>query len=223
MAKKKNRKGNFRRAKTPEGRARQNRAISRYYAEKDDVNKKKTKKNVGEVNDQANESSSYRPVQVKPIPARVVNQSRTAGGKVPQGRTITTRDNYLGDGGKTGSTKERPVVVIETNDKNELAVVPLSSRKGNNRTLLKNYEQGQSYFKHFVEIEDDEGNPIVVNEKFRENHPNLDVSIQDVALITDVVLNHSVPMQRNQNKMNKFRGENDNKNADDDSNDDSDK
>ena len=223
MAKKKKRKGDFRRAKTPEGRVRQNRAISRYYAEKEDAKRKKTKKNVGEVNNQSNESSYYRPVQVKPIPARAVNQSRTAGGKVPQGRTITTRDNYLGDGGKTGSTKERPVVVIEANDKNELAVVPLSSRKGNNRTLLKDYEQGQSYFKHFVEIEDDEGNPIVVNEKFRENHPNLDVSIQDVELIKDKVLNHSATMQSNKKKMKKFRGEDDNKIADDDSNDDSDK
>lgn len=223
MAKKKKRKGSFRRAKTPEGRVRQNKAISRYYAEKEDAKRKKTKKNVSKVNNQANESNSYRSVQVKPIPARAVNPSRTAGGKVPQGRTITTRDNYLGDGGKTGSTKERPVVVIETNDKNELAVVPLSSRNGNNRTLLKNYEQGQSYFKHFVEIEDDEGNPIVVNEKFRENHPNLDVSRQDVDAIIDKVLNHSRPMQANQEKMKKFRGEIDNKNADDDSNDDSDK
>ena len=223
MAKKKKRKGDFRRAKTPEGRVRQNRAISRYYAEKEDAKRKKTKKNVDEVNNQANESSSYRPVHVKPIPARAVNPSRTAGGKVPQGRTITTRDNYLGDGGKTGSTKERPVVVIETNDKNELAVVPLSSRKGNNRTLLKNYEQGQSYFKHFVEIEDDEGNPIVVNEKFRENHPNLDVSDDSVEFIRDTVFNHSKTMQKNQKKINKFRAKNDNKNADDDSNDDSDK
>lgn len=94
-----------------------------------------------------------------------INNKRTKGGKVPQGRTLSTYDHYLGKGGKTGSKKERPVVVIETNDYNDLAVVPLSSRKGNDRTRLKNYQQGQSYFKHYVEIQDDEGKPIRVNKK----------------------------------------------------------
>ena len=73
-----------------------------------------------------------------------INSKRTKGGKVPQGRTLSTYDRYLGKGGKTGSKKERPVVVIETNDYNDLAVVPLSSREGKNRTRLKNYQQGQS-------------------------------------------------------------------------------
>lgn len=125
--------------------------------------------------------------------------------KVPQGRTLSTYDHYLGKGGKTGSKKERPVVVIETNDYNDLAVVPLSSRKGNNRTKLKNYQQGQSYFKHYVEIQDDEGKPIRVNQKFRENHPNMDVSGENVKYIRDTVFKHSKPMQENQKKINKFR------------------
>jgi hypothetical protein len=66
------------------------------------------------------------------------NKNRTAGGKVPQGRTLSTRDNYL-YGKRTDSAKERPVVVIEANAKNDLAVVPLSSREGKNRTRLRNY------------------------------------------------------------------------------------
>ena len=134
-----------------------------------------------------------------------INNKRTKGGKVPQGRTLSTYDHYLGKGGKTGSKKERPVVVIETNDYNDLAVVPLSSRKGNNRTRLKNYQQGQSYFKHYVEIEDDEGKPIRVNKKFRENHPNMDISSKDVAFIKDKVFYHSIPMQKNKKKIDKFR------------------
>lgn len=134
------------------------------------------------------------------------NKKRTKGGKVPQGRTLSTYDHYLGNGKKTGSKKERPVVVIETNDYNDLAVVPLSSREGSNRTRLKKYQQGQSYFKHYVEIQDDEGKPIRVNKKFRENHQNMDVSSEDVAFIKDKVFYHSKPMEENKKKMNKFRG-----------------
>lgn len=135
-----------------------------------------------------------------------VNKARTASGRVPQGRTLSTRDKYLDGGKKTNSTKERPVVVIEANDRNDLAVVPLSSRKGRNRTQLKNYQQGQSYFKHYVEIQDDEGNPIRVNKKFKENHPNMDVSREDVKKIKDKVLGKSKPAPENRKKMDKYRG-----------------
>ena len=98
--------------------------------------------------------------------------------------------------------------MIETNDKNDLAVVPLSSRDGNNRTKLKNYGNGKSYFKHFVETEDNEGKAIRVNEKFKENHPDLDLSRQDVGLIKDTVLYHSKPMEQNKRKIEKFRKKN---------------
>ena len=128
------------------------------------------------------------------------NFARTASGKVPKGRTLSTYDKYLPGGKKTGSDKKRPVVVIEANPENELAVVPLSSRAGKNRTRLKNYQQGQSYFKHFVEIEDNEGKPIKVNAKFRENHKNMDVSCEDVKFITDKVLNHSKASMGNRKK-----------------------
>ena len=138
-------------------------------------------------------------------PSVKVSKGRTASGKVPQGRTLKTRDDYLSGGKKTGSKKERPVVVIEANERNDLAVVPLSSRKGKDRTQLKKYQQGQSYFKHYVEIEDDEGNPIRVNQKFKENHPNMDVSGEEVEKIKDKVFFHSRPMQGNRKKIDKFR------------------
>ena len=133
------------------------------------------------------------------------NRARTASGRVPQGRTLTTHDQFL-SGKETGSKKKRPVVVIEANKNNDLAVVPLSTTNGKNRTQLKNYQQGQSYFKHHVEIQDDEGNPIRINDKFKENHPKMDVSGSDVELIRDIVFNHSKPMQRNRKRMDKFRG-----------------
>lgn len=133
------------------------------------------------------------------------NQARTTSGKVPQGRTLTTRDKYLDKKAKQPE-KARPVVVIETNARNDLAVVQLSSRNGKDRTRLKNYQQGQSYFKHYVEIMDDEGKPIRINHKFKENHPNMDVSGEDVAFIKDKVFNHSKPMQKNKQRINQFRG-----------------
>ena len=116
-----------------------------------------------------------------------------------------SHDKYLDRKAKQPK-KERPVVVIEANENNDLAVVQLSTRTGKDRTRLKNYQQGQSYFKHYVEIEDDEGNPIRVNEKFRENHPNMDVSREDVKRIKDKVLGNSRPAAANRDKMDKFRG-----------------
>ncbi len=95
--------------------------------------------------------------------------------------------------------------MIETNANNDLAVVQLSSRKGKDRTRLRNYQQGQSYFKHYVEIVDDEGKPIRVNKKFKENHSNMDVSREDVKKIKDKVLCKSKPVIENRKKMDKFR------------------
>lgn len=139
------------------------------------------------------------------MPKKKVNPGRTAGGRVPQGRTLKTQDKYLDKKAKQPD-KERPVVVIEANDRNDLAVVQLSSRAGKDRTRLKDYQQGQSYFKHYVEIADDEGDPIRVNAKFKENHPNMDVSGEDVESIRDTVFNHSKPMQKNRKRIDKFRG-----------------
>ena len=122
---------------------------------------------------------------------------------VPWGRTLTTRDNYLGKQ-KTGSKKIRPVVVVDNNSRNELAVVPLSSKKGANRTRLKNYMQGKSYYKHYLEIEDNEGKPIKVNNKFRENHKNMDLSREDVLDIRQNIFTKVKTKQRNKNLYDKF-------------------
>ncbi len=123
---------------------------------------------------------------------------------VPWGRTLTTKDNYLGKQ-KTGSKKTRPVVVVDNNSRNELAVVPLSSKKGANRTRLKNYLQGKSYYKHYLEIEDNEGKPIKVNNKFRENHKNMDVSHKDVELIRNTLFKKSKTKQYNLKQFDKFK------------------
>lgn len=127
---------------------------------------------------------------------------------IPWGRTLTTRDNYLGRQ-KTRSNKTRPVVVVDTNNEN-LAVVPLSSKKGADRTELKGYNnpktKQKTYYKHYLEIEDDEGQPIRVNKKFRENHKNMDISQNKVMTIRDVIFNKSKTKQRNRKLFDKFKG-----------------
>lgn len=126
---------------------------------------------------------------------------------VPWGRTLTTNDKYLGKQ-KTSSNKTRPVVVVDNNKNNELAVVPLSSKKGANRTELKAHQnkktKQKTYYKHFFEIEDDEGQPIKVNEKFRENHKNMDISREDVLDIRQNILTKARTKQRNKKLFDKF-------------------
>jgi len=132
------------------------------------------------------------------------NYAKRKNKSVPVGRTLMTNDNYLESGKKTGSTAQHSAVVIETNKRNELAIVTLSGHPGKNKTQLKNYQQGNSYFKHFVEVKDDEGNPIVINHKFRENHKKQDVSKHDVDEIKDKVLNHVKQKDENKRKITKL-------------------
>ena len=128
-------------------------------------------------------------------------KGRTASGKVPQGRTLTTRDKFLDRKAKQPE-KERPVVVIETNARNDLAVVQLSTRDGKDRTRLKNYQQGQSYFKHYVEVMDDEGNPIKVDgKKFIENPWDYDLTSKQIEYVRRGVLSGKQQSQENNKKI----------------------
>lgn len=131
-------------------------------------------------------------------------KSNVPSGRVPLGRTLKTQDNYLANS-DTGSTKARTAVVIENDGYDNLAVVPLSSRLGSHRTHMKKYQQGKSYFKHFVEIKDDSGQPIRVNEKFQANHKDQDVSMEDVRKIRRKVFYHSTPSSENRRKIAEFR------------------
>ncbi len=125
---------------------------------------------------------------------------------IPWGRTLTTNDRYLGKQ-KTGSKKTRPVVVVDTYE-DDLAVVPLSSKKGANRTELKGYQnkktKQKTYYKHYLEIEDNEGQPIRVNDKFRENHKNMDLSRKDVLDIRQTIFTKAKTKQRNKKLYDKF-------------------
>ena len=130
--------------------------------------------------------------------------------RIPWGRTLSTNDKYLPHTDEV-KDKRRTVVVIETNSNEEFAVVPLSGSKGKHRTLLKDYQDGKSYFKHFVEIHDDEEKPIKIGDKFKANHENQDVSKKDVDKIRNKVFKSSRPAPRNVEKIEIFRKRNENK------------
>lgn len=123
---------------------------------------------------------------------------------VPKGRTLMTNDKYL-PGAYTGSKKKRGAIVFDSNDNDELAVVPMSSKPGSNRTRLKNYQDGKSYFKHYIETVDNEGKPIKINEKFSENHKNMDVSKKDLSIIEDTLFNTCKQHQKNRKKYSEYK------------------
>lgn len=115
-----------------------------------------------------------------------MNRHRNASKKVPNGRTVQTRDEYFnkannyikpGYENKKGGNY-RKAVVVDSNRKNELALVKLTtSSKGYE---LPNYKKGESKFKPFVETKDNNGNFIKLGNKFIANKKKDDLSKKDV-------------------------------------------
>ena len=96
-------------------------------------------------------------------------------------------------------------MVIDKNTDEELAIVRLTDEKQKNTTPLPTYKKGNkrdTYFKHFVEIEDNEGNAIRVDgKKFLENAAEYDLTKKELKLLRDKVLSHSKQSQANRNKI----------------------
>ena len=137
--------------------------------------------------------------------------------KVPWGRTLSTKDRYLEGWNPSKEDKNRTVVVIDENN-GELAVVRLSSEpkslrgsKVKNKTILKEYSKKNNnpnidtYYKHFIEIEDNEKKPIKINDKFRANHKNMDVSQKEVMDIRNTIFTKARAKQRNNDIYDKFK------------------
>ncbi len=134
--------------------------------------------------------------------------------KIKIGRTVKTKDKYLPtEEGKDKSTSKkgtqpkdkRWIAVISVNDKGELAAVRLTTKKQSNTTELKNYKKGNgktTYFKHFVEIKDADGNPIKIDGvRFIENESKYDLNNRQVEKVRDTVLNHSRQASENEKKI----------------------
>ena len=128
--------------------------------------------------------------------------------RYPNGRTLKTQDKYLpeGKGGKSENPKaSRRVVVIDSNKKDELAVVKLTTSTQPNTSPLPSYKQGNgkpARFKHFVETQDNEGKPIKVDgEKFKENPWAYDLNTSEVTHIKKVVLEETRQSKTNKEKI----------------------
>ena len=126
---------------------------------------------------------------------------------IPNGRTLQTRDEFLESGkGKKNIKPNHPepndlyrrVVVVDSNRKNEVAVVKLTT-KGKNK--LPNYGRGRSSFKPIVEIRDNQGNFISIDGvKFKENKQKKDLSKKDVSFVKKKSFVKSNPKTREQNR-----------------------
>ncbi len=132
----------------------------------------------------------------------------------PIGRTVRTKDKFLPyDEKKVQKLKEsRWVAVIDKNTNEELAVVRLTDEEQKNTTLLKGYKKGnkkKTYFKHFVEIMDKEGNPIKIDGvRFIENDKKNDLSSSQIEKVKDKVMRHSHQSQVNQAKIKQLHKKN---------------
>ena len=136
--------------------------------------------------------------------------SKNVSKKAPRGRTLSTLDKYLAGWNESKEDKKRAIVVVDSEDNGELAVVRLSSEPRNkrgtkfkNKTLLEEYSKRNknkkvdTYFKHFLETEDNEKKPIKVNDKFKMNHKNMDVSQFEVDKIRTTIFSKARAKQRN--------------------------
>lgn len=132
--------------------------------------------------------------------------------KVPNGRTIKTKDKYLPIDKKGKSTKpkdKRVVAVIDSNSADELAVVRLTTQIQPNTKPLPTYIKGnkkKTRFKNFVEVTDNEGNAIKLDGiKFIENGKEYDLSVSELKKIRDTVLKHSPQADENRKKISELK------------------
>lgn len=130
----------------------------------------------------------------------------------PLGRTIKTKDEHLPIvKNKVEKLKEeRWIAVIEKNDKEELAVVRLTTQKQANTSKLNGYKKGnkkETYYKHFVEVTDNKGNPIKIDGiRFIENGKQYDLTIDQVNAIQNKVYGHVKQAKQNNDKIKKLKG-----------------
>jgi hypothetical protein len=120
--------------------------------------------------------------------------------RYPNGRTFFTDDIYLPDDkNKKTKSKSRNIVVVDSNRRDEFAVVSLT-KKNEKWYPFKNGKTIYKAFKPFLEIEDNEGNAIKHNEKFKENPWVYDLDSSDVDYISSIVFEHSVQAPNNREK-----------------------
>lgn len=128
---------------------------------------------------------------------------------VPNGRTLQTRDeNFFGQEnynkpGYENSGDYRKVVVIDSNDLDDLAVVKLTT---SDKGITLTYSNGKSKFRPYVLTLDNEGLPIRIGDKFKANPPRKDLSKDDVSKIKKEVFTNPRTGNANRRKVRHIKG-----------------
>ncbi len=134
---------------------------------------------------------------------------RNVSKKIKNGTTLQTRDEYLGYSNYKNAGHLNPrdlyrkVVVVDSNKRDELAVVKLTT-KGSN--TLPNYKKGKSTYKPIVETHSN-GKKIKIDKlKFVANKSKDDVSINDVNVMKKKIFKNSKLAETNRNKVRSLKG-----------------
>lgn len=146
-------------------------------------------------------------VKIKPYErGKKAKAKKNLSKKIPKGRTVRTRDEFFeGQGnykkpGYENAGNYRKAAVVDSNEFDELALVKLYGyKKGRKGFRLKNYQQGNSMFRPYVVILDDDNNPIAIGNKFVECSPSEDLSKKDVAKIHNYLFKQSNENLRKEN------------------------
>ena len=119
------------------------------------------------------------------------------------GQTLSSNDLYLPyNKGRVPESKERPVIVADKNKFGDLAIIPGSTRD----TLHTTYygKHGIKFYRHNLEIKDNEGKPIRYGYKFRKTEKCTQIPLNEVKVIKDKVLNHTRFSSENKKKYHEF-------------------
>lgn len=127
---------------------------------------------------------------------------------IPNGRTVQTRDECFEgakDYRKEGYEKKgkyRKAVVVDSNKNAELALVKLTTSK----KAKEIPGEKKSKYRPYVETKDDEGKPIKLGKKFKENPPKNDLSKKAVTKIKKEVFHDSRHALKNRKKVREMKG-----------------
>ena len=128
--------------------------------------------------------------------------------RIKNGRTVQTRDEFFfgqEQYRKPGYEKKgnyRKAVVVDSNKKNELALVKLTTSKAGKAIPGKK----KSKYRPFVETKDNEGKPITLGRKFLPNPSKSDLSKHAVAEIKKETFRNSKKAKENRAKVRELKG-----------------
>lgn len=137
---------------------------------------------------------------------RKINKQRNA---LPIGQTLETADKYLKfDNKKSKKLKStRPVIIadkiVNQNGDEEYAVIPGSTKNNKNTTFYG--KNGIKYYRHILEVKDNEDQPIKQGEKFKKTIRSTRLPKADVEKMMDKILNHTKQSSENRKKYKEFK------------------